>query len=305
MADRRAAAALVVLVGVWGTTWAAIRVGLEDLPPFTAVALRFAIAGAVLLALVPVLGVRLGRSRRELALWAVNALLSFSLSYGVVYWAEQRVPSGLAAVLFATFPLFVAGLGHLLLPGERLDARGAAGTVVGFAGVAVIFSEDLARLGGEGVTFAAAVMLVSPLVSAVANVVIKRWGAGVHPLSLTAVPMLLTAAIMGALAAAVEGGRTVSWTPAAVGSLLYLALAGSALTFTLYFWLLARMPANKLALITYCVPVVAVAIGTLALGEPITVRVLAGAALVVSGVMLAGRRRPAAPVAAERPGSAG
>lgn len=291
------AAALGVLIAVWGTTWAAIRIGLEGIPPFTGVALRFALASLLLFALVPVFGVRLGRTRREVGLWAVNSLLSFSLSYGIVYWAEQRVPSGLAAVLFATFPLFVAALGHFWLPGERLTGRAAIGSLVGFAGVVVIFSEDLSQLGGPGVATAAAVMLVSPLVSAIANVAVKRWGSGIHPLSLTAVPMALTAVTMGALAALVEGGREIAWTLPAVGSLLYLAVFGSALTFTLYFRLLDRLPATRLSFITYAIPVVAVATGTLALGEPMTPRILAGASLVVIGVAAAVRKPPNRPPA--------
>jgi drug/metabolite transporter (DMT)-like permease len=284
-------ASLAVLIGIWGTTWAAIRIGLEGIPPFTGVALRFAIAAVLLLALVPVFGVRLGRSRREVGLWLINSALSFSASYGVVYWAEQRVPSGLAAVLFATFPLFVAVMGHFWLPGERLTPAGAVGTLVGFAGVVVIFSEDLTRLGGEGVDRAAAVMLISPLVSAIANVAVKKWGSGIHPLSLTAVPMALTAVTMGGLAALVEGGRRIEWSGPAIGSLVYLAVLGSAVTFTLYFRLLARLPATRLSFITYAIPVVAVATGTLALGEPLTWRILAGGALVICGVAMAVRRR--------------
>lgn len=257
----------------------------------TGVALRFGIAAVVLFALVPVFRVRLGRSRREVALWFINSAFTFSASYGIVYWAEQRVPSGLVAVLFAVFPLFVAGFGHLALPAERLTWSAAAGTLVGFAGVAVIFSEDLSRLGGPGVGRAAAVLLLAPLVSAIANVAVKRWGAGIHPLSLTAVPMAMTAVFMGGLAAVVEAGRPIVWSPAAVAALLYLAIPGSAVTFTVYYRLLARLPATRLSLITYAVPVVAVAIGTLTLGEPITARILVGAALVVAGVALVVRVR--------------
>lgn len=290
MPQTRVAAAVALLIAIWGTTWAAIRIGLEDLPPLTSLAWRFAVAGTVLLALVPVFGVRLGRDRREPALWAVNGLLSFAGSYGVVYWAEQRVPSGLTALLFATFPLFVAVLGHFLLPAERLHLRGAAGTLVGFGGVALIFSEDLARLGGPGVARAALVLLAAPAVSAVANVSIKRWGRGIHPLSLTSVPLLGAGALVGAAAALAEADRAARWTPAAIGSVVYLALFGSALAFVVYFWLLERLPATRLSLITYAVPVVAVTIGVLLLDEPMTARLAAGAALVIAGVALAGGR---------------
>lgn len=290
-----AAASLLVLI--WGTTWAAIRIGLEGIPPFTGVALRFGLAGLVLLALVPILRVRFSLDRRELTLWAVNGILSFTVSYGIVYWGEQYVPSGLASVLWATFPLWVALLAHVWLPGERLTVRSSVGVLAGFAGVSVIFSEDLSRLRlGEGasagsvsVAAAAAVILLSPMSTAVANVAVKRWGKGLHPLSLTAVPMLLTGAVMGALAAAVEDFSTVQFTTRSVGAWLYLSIAGSAVTFTVYFWLLSQMTATRLSLITYAIPVVAVLVGTIFLDEPITGRVLAGSALVVVGVAVAVR----------------
>lgn len=281
---------LVALTVIWGTTWAAIRVSLQGVPPLTGVALRFTLAGFVLLALAPAFGVRLRPGRREWALWVANALLTFCVSYGLVFWAEQWVPSGLAAVLFATFPLWVALLAHLMLPDERLGTAGLAGTVLGFVGVAVIFSEDFGTLGGPRVAVAAAVMLLAPLASAIANVAIKRWGHDVHPLAVSAVPMLLAGAVMGSIAAVAERGARVELSGAPLAALVYLALVGSALAFTLYFWLLRHLPATRLSLITYTSPVVAVAIGAMALAEPLTARMLAGTALVVAGVAMAGRK---------------
>ena len=184
----RLRAAFLLLTLIWGTTWAVIRLGLEGIPPLTGVALRFGIAGALLLALVRHFGVRFTWSRRELGLWAMNGLFSFSVSYTIVYWAEQHIPSGLAAVLFATYPLMVAVIAHFALPGERLGWSASVGILLGLAGVATIFSDDLQVLGGARAREVALVMLVSPLVSAIATVAIKRWGKGIHPLSLTAVP---------------------------------------------------------------------------------------------------------------------
>src|SRR5579885_279815 len=249
-------ATLALLTLIWGTTWAAIRVGLQGIPPFTGVALRFGIAAALLLLLTPVFGVRLGRTAAERRLWLANAFFTFFLSYGILYWAEQSVPSGLAAVLFATFPLFVALFAHSLLPSERLTLVGSAGILVGFLGVAVIFSEDFSRLGGAQVGRAAAVLLLSPLSSALGAVLAKRWGKGIHPLSVTAVPMALTALAMGAVAAAAERGKPLVLDRPALLALLYLAVFGSALTFTLYFWLLAKLPATALSLINYVIPLV-------------------------------------------------
>jgi drug/metabolite transporter (DMT)-like permease len=287
----------LLLVLIWGTTWAAIRIGLEGVPPFTGIAARFALASLLLWLLARVLGVRLGRERREWWLWLANGLLSFIICYGVVYWAEQWVPSGLAAVLFATYPLWVGLLAAALLPGERLGLVRWTGMLVGFGGVAVIFSEDLSALGGRGVAVAATVMLISPIVCAVGSVIIKRWGAGLHPLSLTVVPMGLCAVTMGILAWVFERDLPLRIDAPSILATLYLAVFGSAVTFGVYFWLLAHHAATRVALIAYATPVVAVLVGTLWLDEPFTPRILAGALLVVAGVAVATRARRPAPVA--------
>ena len=276
--------AFVLLTLIWGTTWAAIRIGLQGVPPLTGVALRFAIAGALLLALARRLGVRFAGSRREIALWVANGTLTFSGSYTIVYWSEQYIPSGLTAVLFATYPLFVAALAHVLLPGERLSPRAVGGMLLGFAGVAVIFSDDLRQLGGPMVRRAALVMLLSPFVSAIASVVVKRWGTGIHPLSLSAIPMLMAGAVMGTAALVFERGAALVFDARSVGALLYLAILGSAVTFTVYYWFLARAPATRVALIAYTIPIVAVAVGAVLFDEPLRPRLLAGAALVLAGV---------------------
>jgi len=288
-------AAAVTLTLIWGTTWAAIRVGLRGVPPFTGMAARFALASALLLAVAPLLGVRFGESARERRLWVANALLSFCGSYGVVYWCEQWIPSGLGSVLFATFPLFVAILAHFALPGERLTLRAVAGIAVGFAGVAVLFSDDFRLLGGREVRVAAAVMLASPLLSAASTVAVKRWGEGIHPVSLSAVPMGATAAVMAAVALVTERGRPVTLDAASVGAIVYLAVFGSAVTFCLYYWLMSEVTATRLSLIAYAIPVVAVAVGAVFLREPVTRRMLAGALLVVLGVALAVPRTKRAP----------
>ena len=284
-------ASLAALVLIWGTTWAAIRVGLRGIPPLTGVALRFSIAGVALLVLLPVFRVRLGWTRREWLVWGMNALFTFCIAYSILYWAEQWVPSGLAAVLFATFPLLVAVLAHFVLPGERLTWASGIGVLIGFAGVAVIFSEDFRTLLGPQVAFAATVMLLCPVAGAIGSVSVKKWGSGIHPLSTAAVPMLLTGAIVGSIAWWAESDRTVTFDGPSTFALFYLALVGSAVPFTLYFWLLKRLPATRISLINYAVPVVAVIVGSVVLDEPVTFRVLVGAALVIAGTAVAVRKR--------------
>ena len=134
------------------------------------------------------------------------------------------------------------------------------------------------------------------------SVVIKRWGQGVHPFSLTAVPMGLAAGLMGLASLAVERGRGVQINPTSVGVIIYLGVFGSAVTFTLYFWMLSHMPVTQLSLMTYVIPVVAVIVGIVFLDERLTSRTLAGSALVLAGVAVAAwRRRRPHKVALEEP----
>lgn len=282
--------AMAVCSLVWGTTWAVIQIGLEGVPPFLGVSLRFGISGLILLGLALATGVKLGRAPHEKMLWWVNALLSFCVSYGVVYWVEQHLPSGLTAILFATYPLLVAIFGHFLIPTEHVGARETMFILLSLVGVAVIYSEDLTALGSPQARTAALVMGLAPLTSALGSVLVKKYGAQVHPMSITAVPMLIACGVMGGVAALFERQADVQWTGRAIGALLYLAIAGSALTFGLYYWLLKHMKVRRASLIAYIVPVVAVIVGLLR-DEPMTTRVMIGAALVILGVILTTSQR--------------
>jgi len=266
-----------------------IQVGLAGIPPFSGVSLRFILAALILFVLARIRGVQLGRRRHEVRLWLVNGIFGFTVSYGVVYWAEQWVPSSLASVLFATYPLIVAVLVHLIIPEERLGRIEALGVLIGFSGVAVIFSSDFEALGGRDVMIGAAVILLSPAAAAIASVTIKRWGGHIHAFSHSAVPMAITGVLTGLVAAGFEREREFHFTTTAVSALVYLAVFGTVVTFTVYYWLLAHLPAKRLSLIAYVIPVVAVCIG-LFRGEPFTPQIFGGAALVVGGVWLALRR---------------
>lgn len=292
-------ATVALLILIWGTTWAAIRISLVGFPPLTGVAIRFALAGCVLATAARLVGVRLGGTRREISLWLVQALFTFGICYAIVYWAEQWVPSGLTSVLFSTFSLFIVLWAYLMLPEERLTRVGLLGILVGFGGVAVIFSEDLSRLGDPRVATASFVLLLSPCGAAFAQAVVKRWGKGIHSLTLTAVPMVIAAMLMGGMAALVERDRAIVLEPGPIAATLYLALFGSAVTFSLYFWLLHHVKATQLGLMAFGIPVVAVVVGTLALDETVTARMLLGSALVIVGVVLA--MRSPRPVAAAEP----
>jgi drug/metabolite transporter (DMT)-like permease len=286
---RLAAIVIVVLVLIWSTTWGVVKIGLEGMPPLLGAGLRFAVASVVLFIYALWKKVPIGRAPYEKRLWVSNAVFSFIISFPLVYWAEQWVPTGLTALLFSTFPLFVALLAHFMLPAERLVRNSAFGIVLGFVGVATIFSEDFDRFGGENVLFASAILLLSPLSAALGNVLVKRYGGGVPAVALSAPPMGMAALVLCGASLLLESDRSVIWNAKSIGAVLYLAIVGSAITFGLFFWMLRHFSATKMSLIAYAIPVLATAIGALAFSEPVTARLILGAGLVVFGIFVTNR----------------
>ena len=280
-------AAIAALIGIWGTTWGAIKVSLAGFPPFAGLGIRFLVAGAVLYALAFAMKLPSERGPRLYRVWVVETIFGLAASYGLAYWAiESAVPSGMTSLLFSTFPLFVALLAHLWLPKEPVRAGELAGIGAAVGGVAILFSDDLA-LPTDGARQAALVFLTSPVAAAVAHVLIKRWGHGLHPINMVKGPMLATGALAVLVSRLTEAGRALAFDPAPVAALAYLAIPGSVITFTLYYWLLDRVAATRLSLISLGFPVVAVAVGGLFLDEPLTARTGLGAGLVLLGVGLA------------------
>ncbi len=277
------------MVLIWGTSWAAIRLGLEGIPPFAGVAMRFTIAAALLFLFARFWRVPDQRGPRLYRIWAAETVFSLLIPYSVVYWAEQWVPSGLASIVFATMPLFVTVLAHWWLVAEPLRVVQSVGVVVGFAGVVLIFSDDVTLATDSRVLFPALVLLAAPIAAAIAHVYIKRWGRGIHPLNVIRVPMLVTGLVMGGASLALERGRAFTFDTQAVAALLYLAVAASAVAFTLFYWTLERVAAVRLALITLAIPVVAVLVGTALLDEPFSIRSALGCVLVLAGVGIASR----------------
>jgi drug/metabolite transporter (DMT)-like permease len=277
-----------LLCFVWGSTWLAIQFGLADVPPFTGAAARFFLAAVCMVFVVRLLAHKEGGERPGPRLVLCTAIFNFFLTYGSVYWAEQYLPSAIASILFALFPIFVALLAHFFLQDERLGARHVIGFTLGFLGVILLFCTDVQGHGPHAVT-AVMVFLVCPVSSAVGTVLLRKWGQHVSSLRLNRDGMFVGAALLGVVALFVERDVEVRWTPAALGSLVYLAMVGTVLAFGLYFWLLRYAPAYKLAVIPYVTPVVAVTLGFFVAGEPFGATTAAGLALILLGVLMVTR----------------
>jgi drug/metabolite transporter (DMT)-like permease len=264
----------------------AIKIGLDDMPPLLSAGLRFAIAGAGLLVLARAM-------RRPLQTDAVLAttlgLLPFAAAYGLIYWGEQYVPSGLAAVLFGVMPLYSAVIASLALTDEPLRARLVAGIVVAIAGLALAFEESLSLGDARWALLAATACAIAPLASAIGNVAIKRRGQRLDPIVLNGWAMLGGGALLLIASAPAEDWGAAAWSAQAVGSIAYLAAVGSALTFVTLTILLRELPAVTMSYITLLLPFGALAFGAALYDERITVIAVGGAALVAGGLTVAAR----------------
>jgi drug/metabolite transporter (DMT)-like permease len=280
------------LVLIWSSTWVVIKIGLEDVPPLLGAGIRFAIAGAGLL----IAARALGRSLRTDAILATTlATLPFAAAYGLIYWGEQYVPSGLAAVLFGVMPLYSATIASLALADEPLHARLLAGIAVAIGGLALAFGESLALGDAEWALLAAIACALAPLAAAIGNVAIKRRGAALDAVVLNGWAMLGGGLLLLAASAPTEDWASAAWTGQALGSIAYLAAIGSALTFVTLTILLRELPAVTVSYITLLLPFGALAFGAALYDERVTAAAVGGALLVASGLAVAQwpRRRAA------------
>jgi drug/metabolite transporter (DMT)-like permease len=287
--------AFAIIYFVWGSTFLAIRVGVREVPPFLLAAMRFFFAGIVLYVWTRARGTP-SPTVREWRSAIFLAVLIFVFDYGLLFWAEQRVPSGIAAVMMALIPVFMTLAEIIFLRTQRLTLRLALALLVGLAGVGVLVSRSLG-IGGEVINLTGAGALAIGAISwSVASILTRK-------LPLPAVKTMSSAAQM------VAGGVLLAVTALALGefrgfniravsleawfALLYLIVFGSIIGFTAYVWLLNHESPTKVGTYAYVNPVVAVAVGHFLGGESIQARTIVGTALVLVSVVVITTTRPA------------
>jgi len=279
--------AFAIIYFVWGSTFLAIRVGVHQVPPFLLAAMRFTVAGMVLFAWMRLAGTPSPTAREWLAASGMGTLI-FLIDYGCVFWAEQRVPSGITAVMLATIPLFIALLEILLLRTQRLTLRLALALLAGIFGVAVLMSRSFS-LGEAPIDRAgAAALVLAAFTWSIGTILNRRLPLPASkPMSAAAqmfsggLQLFVLAALTGEFSGFQPGA--VSWN--AWFSLLYLIVAGSIIGFTAYIWLLHYESPTKVGTYAYVNPVVAVVVGYFLGGESIGTRTLLGTFFVLVSVV--------------------
>lgn len=289
-------AALWTVYIVWGSTYLAIRITVETLPPFLAGGVRFVIAGALMWLFLRIKkgrdAMQVGR-RQAFSAAVVGALLLLG-GNGLVMVAEQDVPSGLASLIIASTPLWV--ILYRYLAKERISTGTLLGVAVGFAGVAVLVVPG-ERPGGASIT-GIFLLVIAAASWANGSFLSSRLEMPSDPAVSTAIQMLLGGAFLsvgGLLRGELSGLDTEAFSTASVVALLYLIFIGSLVAFTAYVWVLQHAPVSKVATYAYVNPVIAIFLGWIVLSEQVTPVILLGAAIIVASVAFIVRKESGTP----------
>ena len=287
---RRAYLAWIAVCLIWGTTYLAIRISLESIPPLSMAAMRWIVAGGLLIAVLKLRGERLPH-RREWPTLTLLGILLLGFGNGAVVWAEQTVPSGLTAVLVATSPFWMVGIDALMPGGDGLTLRRALGLIVGFSGIVMlVWPEIQVSEGGRAFLGGVVAAQIACVGWAVGSSYSRRRGRGhakeENVLATAAFEMLFGGIALLLVALAIGEFPRLAFTPRTAGALLYLIFVGAIAGFSAYAYALKHLPVATVSLYAYVNPIIAVVLGTLILAEPFNMRMAIAAAVVLAGMLL-------------------
>ena len=277
----------IALCIIWGTTWFFIKISLEGTPPFLGAGLRFLLAGLILWGIV--------FWRREYPVWSATAIkvylafgvLNLAIGYSLSYWATQFIYSNLSAIIWAAFPLVLTLMAHFFLPEERLNLRKGLSILLGMAGV-ILLLVDSGKLGGENVTAGILTIATAVVIAAWPNIYIKQHWHEIRTIPMNAVSQTLAGLLILIISFIVEKDQQMIMSFVNIGSLLYLVVFGTVITWLIYIWLFSHISVTLISYIAFFPPIIATIIGWLVLGEKLTPVMLVGAGLVLAGIILMG-----------------
>ncbi|MGH9523595.1 MAG: EamA family transporter [Terriglobales bacterium] len=284
----RAIAAFSLVYFFWGSTYLAIAIGVEHLGAELMAGTRFTVAGVLMLAWCAISGRKVRVSWRDALRLALIGILLLSVSNVILAWAEETVPTGLAALLVSITPIWFLAIETWILRGDSLSRRGIVGMLLGIGGVVVLLWPKLhatSALGREQL-FASVALLGGSLTWAIGSVLSKRWTTSADAFAGSGWQMTFAGLVNLAVAGVFDDYHRATWTLRGVSAIVYLIIFGSWVGFSAYIWLLQNVPMPKVATYAYVNPVVAVFLGWLVLHEHVDHYILAGSAIIVAGVAL-------------------
>jgi drug/metabolite transporter (DMT)-like permease len=296
--------AFAIIYFVWGSTFLAIRIGVREVPPLLLAAMRFLVAGLVLYGWMIARG-EPNPTGRQWRSASVLAILIFVIDYGLLFWAEQRVPSGVAAVMLATIPAFMALSEIVVLRTQRLTVRLALALLIGLGGVAVLMSRSLNLAGAPIDPVGAVALIVASMSFSVSSALARKLPLPPSKVMSSGAQMLAGGVFLVLAAAALGEFRRFHPSTISAGawlSLLYLIVAGSIIGFTAYVWLIDHESPTRVGTYAYVNPVVAVLLGYFLGGEALGLRTILGTLFVLISVLVITTtpgKRPEAPLPVE------
>lgn len=275
----------LILALIWGSTWIAIKIGLQDFPPLLSAGARFVVAALFLFSLVKVKSIPWPDSWSELKPAAVFGVLN-GIGYGFIYWGEQHITSSMTAILNSSLPFFSTFFAYRLLD-ERMNGRKAGALVLGFTGVVTVFASS--PEGGSPMTFFGQVAIIlAAAIYSLGSVLLKKAETRprVAPLPAVTIQMAASAIVLLAVGIPLEYDRQVTFSLPGIISFLYLAFFGSAIAFLIYNYLLRQWEVTRVSYISLVTPLIASAIGVLWYQEAFNARLLVGFIMVLGGLIL-------------------
>jgi drug/metabolite transporter (DMT)-like permease len=284
MPPLRVVVAYVSVALIWGSTWGAIKIGVTDVPPFVFAFARAVAVASILTIIALALRQPFPRGRRTLVIATIVGLINIGLTWAIIFWSEQFVPSGLVAVFGSAAPVWTAVLAHFMVKGDRLSVLKIVGLVLGLGGTILLIGAPDAADGTAGL-IATGMLAIMPITWAIAAILQSRFLTKVAPIPTVAVGTWASALLLAPLAL-VQLPQGAHWTLASVLAFVWLTLFGTCFAMVVSLWLYRKLRPTTITLIQVVVPAEAILIGTLWLGEPVSIRMLGGAALVVAAVAL-------------------
>jgi drug/metabolite transporter (DMT)-like permease len=281
----KAYAAWVSVCFFWGTTYLAIRIGVQNLPPALFAGIRWLTAGLIFLTALRIRGIPFPARKEYLNLTVVGVSL-LVIANGLVVWAEQWVPSGLTALIVATLPFWMAGFDAFMPSGSPMHRRKTWGIILGFTGLIILFYPDLKGSFDRSYLVGVAVLFLAPVSWTIGSLYSKYRPVASDPLMAASVQMVIAGIIFVMIGVLAGEAKKFHFSIPGFGAMVYLILFGSIVGYGSYIYSLAKLPAAKVSLFAYINPVIAVILGWLILDERFDLYVIIASTLVLSGVVL-------------------
>lgn len=272
---------------IWGTTWLAIKATLFSFTPLFSASLRFFFASIFIFLFAKSINIKLQLDKDSIKLYLYLALFSFTIPFGLVYWGQNAIPTGLASILFSTYPFFVILFNSRINLDDKNNIYQIIGSILGFFGITIIFAENVYFRFDNAFLSGMLAIIISSAMQALGAALIKKYGKNLHPLSLNFFSIFFSFFFMSIAVLFFEDIKKIRYDMTAVLATLYLSFFGTLITFTLYYWLMKKINLVLLSLSAFITPIIAIVVGIIFLDEKFTFFFLFGSAVSLVGILIA------------------